>query len=1021
MPIFESFSGEHDAPVADISRPRDLRGLITAVQDAERRGFPVNSMGAAWAFSAPAYTPGVLIDTTYLNEFLTYLQSYVHGHQVIVEAGIRIAALYSALHGDSPPPTIEPPPTPLPRPSSPLGLPTLGGAGRQSLAGVVNTGTHGGDVKRPPISDFVAGMVLVGSGGRVRLLLRDQNVVTDPAAFARDIEAANGLSAGAIDVRIDQSVFQSALIGLGAFGVVYAYIFELEDRTGLQTYQYRRAVPWSRLKTDLEQLIGDAKRDDRYLGFVTTPIAARGEDRRCVVIHAATERGTTLPDFAALFSTRGQGLEGATARDVRDTREDRSCFSDLSEAFNADDPSDPAILRLRLVLAGVVEGLLGYTALLLTIAVPPAGVILAVAAGVTMISLAAAINDLNNALGRLSRNYRLGDAVVEALSRRTDPIGLAFADCVMNSLLYLGQPTWQYDNVFEPWLVQGHREHVYDFHNYASDRMYRGVSIEIFFPVDATLPGKIDQVYAICDGLHWAGKPIAAYLAFRFFAASTATLATTPAPPGSTVCSVEVAMLRGMHSNQAALDRLRALAIGGGGRVHWGQRHNLSHQDLVDTHGADALQRWARDRHTLEADLPTFVTDFVRARGLVPPPGAGGIAGSGPFHAWQPIGVRSEVDPAPALGAGSYTAVVCAADASITVVRRQGGRTLARQSVPGIIDSGARPAALLRSDGRLEIISKSADSGPGPRPGHLVGTWERSPWQPGGPNTEFTAWEIKESGPDPVINQVGIAAIMRTRDDVEVVARQETGSPALARVGSLHGVWGDTILAVQPDLGSLLSGQPVLTGAITGPLAFTGRPEAADAPERMLVVGIVDGRAAVCRLRDPSQTRWSELPAPPAGLGAVSSVSTIPYRVPTRIGAITGDGALLVIDDDTPDGREPTFRTWQHLADVSPLNHATGLAMVQIDEVTWLAGRTMLGDTAITVSYAPGRPTQVTRLGGEMTGTLAMWADAEGFVEIYARDHGDNVYLRRQIAPGAWEIREPEVRRPTRHTAEERR
>ncbi|WP_226963610.1 hypothetical protein [Nostocoides sp. F2B08] len=877
---------------------------------------------------------------------------------------------------------------------------------------MVNTGTHGGDVNRPPISDFVDGMLVVGSGGRVRLLLKDSSTLTDSAGFARVVETANGLGAGEVDVRVDQGLFESALIGLGAFGVVYAYIVELEPRAGLQTFQYRRAVPWSQLKTELNRMIADAKRDDRYLGFVTTPIAARGEDRRCVVIHAATVAETTS-DFAALFSTVGQGLEGARPRDVGATRNEDASFSDLLDAFSADDPTHPAVLRLRLVLGALVEGLIGYTGLLLTVALPPAGVIVAVVAGATILSLAAALNDLNVALGRLSRHYRLGDAVVEALGRRSDPIGLAFADAAMNALLYLGQPTWQHDNPLEPWLVRGHREHVYDFHNYTRDRMYRGVSIEIFFPANTALAGRIEQIYAICDELHWAGTPIAAYLAVRFFAPSRATLATTPAPPGSTVCSVEVAMLRGMHGNQAALDRLRDLAIHSGGRVHWGQRHDLDRQALVTTHGADALDRWARDRATLEGDSPTFVTDFVRRRGLVHRLGAGGIDPAG-LDNWQPIGARSDTAPVSAIGKGGYTAVVCAADSQVTVVRRRGGRTLTRQAIPGPIDSGARPAALFRPDGRLEIVTRSGGSGPIARPGHLAGTWEREPWHPGDPPSQFTAWDIKEAGRDPVINRVGIAAIMRTDDDVEVVARDDTGEPALVRVGSLHGAWGDTVPAVQPDFSSLLSGQRVTTGPLRGPLTFTGRPEAADAPERMLVIGVLNGRAAVCRLRDPAATRWTELPEPPSGVGAIACVSTVPYRTATRIAAITEHGALIVIDDDTPDARDPSFRSWHHLPDIPALKPGAGLAMVDADGVTWLAGRAMLDNSVIAVSLATGRLPRVTRLGGQAGGPLAMSVDADGFVEIYTRNPDADVYVRRQIAPGAWEIRPPAIQQPAR-------
>jgi hypothetical protein len=56
-----------------------------------------------------------------------------------------------------------------------LTLPTHGGAGGQSLAGAISTGTHGGDVRRRPIGDYVHAIIMVGSRDLVRLFQRDGN------------------------------------------------------------------------------------------------------------------------------------------------------------------------------------------------------------------------------------------------------------------------------------------------------------------------------------------------------------------------------------------------------------------------------------------------------------------------------------------------------------------------------------------------------------------------------------------------------------------------------------------------------------------------------------------------------------------------------------------------------------------------------------------------------------------------------------------------------------------------------
>src|SRR5262249_5582041 len=47
-----------------------------------------------------------------------------------------------------------------------LGLPTMGAAGLQSLAGAFSTGTHGSDFGLPLLGDFVRAVHLVGPGGQ---------------------------------------------------------------------------------------------------------------------------------------------------------------------------------------------------------------------------------------------------------------------------------------------------------------------------------------------------------------------------------------------------------------------------------------------------------------------------------------------------------------------------------------------------------------------------------------------------------------------------------------------------------------------------------------------------------------------------------------------------------------------------------------------------------------------------------------------------------------------------------------
>jgi hypothetical protein len=75
---------------------------------------------------------------------------------------------------------------------------TLGGAGGQTIVGALTTGTHGGDVHLPPVSDYVKAIHLVVDGGR-HYWIEPERAVVDPgrfcgAAIQRDFHERPGAS-----------------------------------------------------------------------------------------------------------------------------------------------------------------------------------------------------------------------------------------------------------------------------------------------------------------------------------------------------------------------------------------------------------------------------------------------------------------------------------------------------------------------------------------------------------------------------------------------------------------------------------------------------------------------------------------------------------------------------------------------------------------------------------------------------------------------------------------------------------
>ncbi len=146
-----------------------------------------------------------------------------------VEAGIRLYELYARLDD------LE---APLPTDSlnsealrGPWALPTLGGAGGQTIAGAFSTSTHGGDVFHPPIADAVVAMHLVGAGGQqfwiqgAHFSDRVPAPLCDPAAMERLLPKAKIIT--------DDEALAAALVMVGRFGVIYSVILKVVRGYGL--------------------------------------------------------------------------------------------------------------------------------------------------------------------------------------------------------------------------------------------------------------------------------------------------------------------------------------------------------------------------------------------------------------------------------------------------------------------------------------------------------------------------------------------------------------------------------------------------------------------------------------------------------------------------------------------------------------------------------------------------------------------------------------------------------------------
>jgi len=191
----------------------------------------LRAYGSAWSLSKCGVTEHELINTATLTMVLqpgpTHFDPAYPADQRdklrFVECGISIASINEYLYARK------------------LSLKASGSNSGQSLAGVISTGTHGSAFKFGACQDFVVGLhIVLGPTKHVYLQRASKPVVNQSWA---DKFGATLIS--------DDTLFNSALVSFGAFGIIHGVMIEAREQFLL--HAYRRFEP---LNADLWGAIG---------------------------------------------------------------------------------------------------------------------------------------------------------------------------------------------------------------------------------------------------------------------------------------------------------------------------------------------------------------------------------------------------------------------------------------------------------------------------------------------------------------------------------------------------------------------------------------------------------------------------------------------------------------------------------------------------------------------------------------------------------------------------------------------
>jgi hypothetical protein len=590
-----NWSGEVTANPVSIFQPSTVDEVVAIVREAEGRRLAVHAVGSAWSFNDNFSTSGFLIRTDSLNRILSNTMGATAAADVEdpsgndpvfqaltgrsrmrklvhVEAGIKVHVLHDTLEqmrfvGG------------MGRPHG-FALATLGGSGGQSLAGVVSTSTHGGDVALGPIADLVQGIHLVAPGGAEFFLQRGGvNAIVDTNRLAQTLPCVAGR------IISDDKAFDAVLVSLGRMGVIYSLVVEVVDQFILEENRFKTS--WNSVSASLRTNSANPPdptmtwRDpnaNRFLQVVILPYANGSGDHDC---------------FVSLRSKRDGNppLNPASTGDL---------FSWACEL----QPLEKSLVILGIIAALDAAAIAAGVAAAAVSWIPVVGEVAAAAAVAASAAAAAATIAL---APLLVPSITIGDWIAAVTNVMTKFGLFGVATDVVNTLIGSG---------LSPHDVTDLSYRIMDTYDYRAN-CYKARSLEVAFNADDTrYLDYIDRVFSLIDSFKSQSTLYGGYISLRYCAKGSALLAIERWT--HTVC-IEMSALSGLASESGVLNAFELAAAQMGAAIHWGQLNNRMRPD-IEAVWADTIEPWREtlERTAAHGSLTTFDNAFCQQRGLEP-------------------------------------------------------------------------------------------------------------------------------------------------------------------------------------------------------------------------------------------------------------------------------------------------------------------------------------------------------------------------------------------------------------------
>lgn len=528
----------------------------------------------------------------------------------------------------------------------PWAFSTLGGAGGQTVFGALNTGTHGGDHRLPPIADAIVAIHLVADGGKHYWiepdLLPDLDIpLTDEVAVKAVYGVAEFGGEENFQFLRDTDVFNAVLVSAGRFGVVFSVVMKAVRQYCL--YEERRLTTWQEIKEEIRKQQPNSVFLYDSPPTEPAPVPAISGSRFLQIAVSLTSYASFTQNLAGV--TKRWNIPAVPDADNPNGRKERTGPNTGNSIPYAPDPNKPnqaqpmSFLLRACSSADFMDGVIEAVAFEIkefveNNTVPIGGTIATVAkvAGTSglfalLAALAALLALLFSFLSALRRDKgRLGQTLEDLRSLlldRDDPeeraAGLFIWQCIYYRSFTTQQGNLNYGAISYA---------VMDQHNYLDRSCNVNVdSIEVFFNAEGdecgVLISYIDSLIAFQAGQEFQGKSFSGYVSLRFMGSSQALLGMQRWPM---TCAVEIAGLKDVKGTKELMDFAisQALKHCYHGILHWGQRNTSTVQDIEDRFGntarvrAGELQTWrdALKLITEDGQFARFSSVFTRQTGL---------------------------------------------------------------------------------------------------------------------------------------------------------------------------------------------------------------------------------------------------------------------------------------------------------------------------------------------------------------------------------------------------------------------